>query len=49
VNSHERPAVETLLAGLEIHRFREIEEDGKTAVGAPKHWHFFEILAQKSG
>lgn len=31
--------------GLE--RFDEVEEDSQTALGAPKHWHVFHVVARK--
>jgi hypothetical protein len=30
-----------------LERFDEIEENGKTALGEPKHWHVFHIVARK--
>ena len=32
---------------FKIHKFEEIERDGKTAVGKIKHWHIYEITAEK--
>ena len=49
VGIHERQAVEALLRGLVVERLDEIEEDSVTAKGTPKHWHFFEIVARRSG
>ena len=42
-----RADAEQLLRGLELERFDEVEEDGQTAVGDPKHWHFFHVVARK--
>jgi len=42
-----REEAEALLAGFELERFDELEEDGKTALGNPKHWHVFNIVARK--
>ncbi len=42
-----RAEAEALLAGFELERFDEVEEDGKTALGNPKHWHVFNIVARK--
>lgn len=42
-----RPAVERLLRGWDIIDLRETEWDGETAVGEPKHWHLFEVVARK--
>lgn len=32
---------------FEILEFNELDEDGKTALGAKKHWHIFDIIARK--
>lgn len=42
-----REGVEEMLAGLEIIRLDEVEEDGRTAIGEGKHWHIFHIVARK--
>ena len=42
-----RARVEALLAGLELERFDEIDEDGTTALGDAKHWHVFHIVARR--
>ena len=42
-----RGEAERLLSGFELERFDEVEEDGKTALGQPKHWHVFTIVARK--
>lgn len=39
--------VEDLISPFEIIFFEEIENDGVTATGAEKHWHFFNILLRK--
>jgi tellurite methyltransferase len=44
---HSRDEVKALLAGFEVERFDEIEEDGATATGKPKHWHLFHIVARR--
>lgn len=36
-----------LVEGLEIIELSEIEKDGSTADGKPKHWHFIDVIAQK--
>lgn len=36
-----------LFKDFEILEFKEIEKDGKTALGILKHWHIFEIIAKK--
>jgi tellurite methyltransferase len=45
---HSRTQVELLLAGWEIVQLNEMEWDGTPAVGEPKHWHVFEIVARGS-
>ena len=42
-----RAEAEALLSRFEVELFDEIEEDGETAVGKPKHWHFFLLVAQR--
>jgi SAM-dependent methyltransferase len=42
-----RAEVEALLEGFELERLDEVEEDGKTAVGEPKHWHVFHVVARR--
>lgn len=37
--------VQQLLAALRIETLTEIEEERPTALGEPKHWHVFEIIA----
>jgi tellurite methyltransferase len=44
---HSRPQALALLEGLELERFDEIDEDGKTAIGEPKHWHVFHVIARR--
>lgn len=44
---HARAEVESLLEGFEVERLDEVEEDGETAVGTPKHWHLFDVVARK--
>ncbi len=44
-----RERVLELLAGLELERFDEVDEDGHTATGDPKHWHVFHIVARNVG
>ena len=45
---HSRDDAEALLAGLELERFDEVEEDGETATGNPKHWHVFHVVAHRT-
>ena len=42
-----REDADELLRGLELEHFEEVEEDGETAVGNPKHWHLFHVVARK--
>lgn len=44
---HTRVEVEALLECFEPERLDEVEEDGKTAVGEPKHWHVFHVVARR--
>lgn len=37
-----------LFNDFEIVYFKEIEKDSKTAFGVEKHWHIYEIIAQKN-
>ena len=46
---HTREQVESLFSSFEIEYLDEREYDGETALGAPKHWHIFEIAALKRG
>jgi len=32
---------------FEIVEFDEIEKDGETALGKPKHWHIYNVIAKK--
>ncbi len=41
-----RAEVEGMLQAFQLERFDEIEEDGKTAIGEPKHWHVFHIVSR---
>jgi tellurite methyltransferase len=44
---HTRAEAEALLAGFELERFDEVETDGQTALGEPKHWHVFHVVARR--
>jgi SAM-dependent methyltransferase len=46
MNFHPRTEVEQLLTGFEIISLREQDEDG-AAVGGPKHWHLFHVIARR--
>ncbi len=39
--------VEKLFNNFKIIHFEEIEADKTTALGNPKHWHFFNVIAKK--
>lgn len=36
-----------LFSDWEVLLFNEVERDDETALGVPKHWHEFEIIARK--
>jgi tellurite methyltransferase len=40
-------AVRSLFAGWELVELKEVEEDGQTADGTPKHWHVFHLIARR--
>jgi tellurite methyltransferase len=40
--------VERMFSGLNLIELTEVEEDGHTADGSPKHWHVFNLIARKS-
>jgi tellurite methyltransferase len=42
-----RAQAEALFGGFELERFDEVEEDKETALGQPKHWHVFNVVARK--
>ena len=42
-----RAAAERLLRDLVIEHFEEEETDGSTALGEPKHWHIFHVVARR--
>jgi tellurite methyltransferase len=44
---HTAAQIEQLLAGFEVEFFKEVDEDGQTAVGHAKHWHVFSIVARR--
>ena len=44
---HTRADAKALLRAFELERFDEVEEDSTTALGEPKHWHFFNVVARK--
>jgi tellurite methyltransferase len=42
-----RSRAEELLEAFEVELFDELDEDGSTVVGEPKHWHVFDLVARK--
>jgi membrane dipeptidase len=42
-----RADVDRLLAPFEVERLDEVDEDGSTTLGTPKHWHLFHVVARK--
>jgi hypothetical protein len=44
---HTKKQVEKLLAGMEVILLDEKQWDGKLALGTPKHWHVFHVIARK--
>jgi SAM-dependent methyltransferase len=42
-----RTEVDRLLASFEVELLEEWEDDGTTALGSPKHWHLFHVVARK--
>ena len=44
---HTRAQAEALLGAFELELFDELEQDGQTAVGRPKHWHLFHVVGRK--
>lgn len=43
-----RSQVEELLQGFTPERLDEVEQDGMTATGRPKHWHLFHVVARRN-
>ena len=43
---HTRVQAEALFQLFELECFDEVEEDGQTALGSPKHWHVFNVVAR---
>ena len=39
--------LENMFRDFEVIELTEEEKDGKTALGQPKHWHFFNLIARK--
>ncbi len=45
LTSHTADEVNSMLAGLTIDYFEELEHDSH-AVSGPKHWHLFKVIAR---
>jgi tellurite methyltransferase len=45
--AHSRAEVEAFLTAFEPLHFEEVERDGFTIRGTPKHWHAFHVIARK--
>ena len=43
-----RSQIEDLLQGFTPERLDEVEQDGSTATGRPKHWHVFHVVARRT-
>ncbi len=43
---HTRSEAEELFRDFKLERFDEDEEDSQTALGKPKHWHVFNVVAR---
>ena len=46
-NFSSRTDVERIFSGWETIELTEVEEDGHTADGTPKHWHVFHVIARR--
>lgn len=44
---HTRDDVERMLESFDIEHLDEVERPGKTALGEPKYWHVFHVVARK--
>jgi len=44
---HARAEAERLFHSFALERFDEVEEDSRTALGEPKHWHVFHVVARR--
>ena len=46
-NFNSRADVERMFSGWDTIELTEVEEDGHTADGSPKHWHVFHLIARR--
>jgi SAM-dependent methyltransferase len=44
---HTREEVESMLRAFQVEQLEEIERPGKNALGEPKYWHVFHVVARK--
>ena len=42
-----RAELDELLRPFDVERLEEVDEDGSTITGRPKHWHLFHVVARK--
>jgi tellurite methyltransferase len=42
-----RAGIESVFSGWDVIELTEVEEDGQTADGTPKHWHVFHLIARR--
>jgi SAM-dependent methyltransferase len=42
-----RADIEELFHGWDVIELTEVEEDGRVATGAPKHWHVYHLIARR--
>lgn len=46
---HTAAELQQRLAGFTIESLNEVESDRPTALGEPKHWHVYEVVARRIG
>ncbi len=47
MNAHDAEGVRTLLRGFDLLHHEEVDRDGQTAAGCPKHWHVHHVIARR--
>jgi SAM-dependent methyltransferase len=47
LNFHTPAAIEGWFSGWDLVELTEVEEDGHTADGTPKHWHVYHVVARR--
>jgi tellurite methyltransferase len=45
--AHSREEITRMLEPFDVLHFEEVERDGETSHGLPKHWHVFHVVARK--